>query len=805
MSFNRYHVLAFAVVATMHQTAFAQTSAYNIAAAPLAEAIAQIAVQNGISFSADPALLKGKTAPKIQGDYSVDAAFNLALTDSGLQLVKNEDGTVYSLKKSEHQQKTQSKYMGELKTIEVTAKGTHSKNEVAQLPTIIVNTEKNGSAKDGYLVKKITGVGLWGERDLQDTPYSMTVISQDLIENLQANSMAPIFKMNPITQDGGDQPSGNYNTVIRGLSSNNAVINGIPLAAYYSFTTMEDLERVETISGATGFLYGGGRVGGAVNYVMKKPTLENTRNITLGNYGGEQYYAHIDLSGQIDDKNIFGYRVNALYQDGDSVADIGKQQKFISLAFDYKPTDNFIMDFNYAYRDLYRTNQKLPFVIGTNTARPKLDVSKNYSPDYVSSEEKNHRAITSLKWKMNDIFSVRSSFLYETSDRETIGDAYAYTRSDGLYNASLYRYPKGGQNFESYAGNIYLDSKFKTYDIDHLLTVGYSENYAKYKRDKNWWVGDYWLTGITLDEIKNTVIPENPNPQGGRVTNWKMQYKNILIGDDITFNNKWSALVGANYATVIGTNYTDGIQDSKYDKSELTPTLSLIYKPFDDLTTYATYIESLEQGEIVSDDYSNAGTILNPLVSKQYEVGAKYTLNKNLLFTAALFRIEKANSYEDNTTTPKPTLTQDGEQIHQGLEFTATGKVTDNLTIFGGTTWMDLNVEKTENKAIEGKKPTNAASKMAKIYAEYAVPQIEGLTISGGAYYTGEKYGNTSNTDKVPAYTLFDIGARYSMLIAKYPTTFNLTLSNVTGKDYWANSNYLGDPRTFAFSVKTQF
>lgn len=53
----------------------------------------------------------------------------------------------------------------------------------------------------------------------------------------------------------------------------------------------------------------------------------------------------------------------------------------------------------------------------------------------------------------------------------------------------------------------------------------------------------------------------------------------------------WSALVGANYASVIDTNYR---VNTKYDKSELTPTLSIIYKPIEDLTTYTTYIESLE-------------------------------------------------------------------------------------------------------------------------------------------------------------------------------------------------------------------
>ena len=263
-------------------------------------------------------------------------------------------------------------------------------------------------------------------------------------------------------------------------------------------------------------------------------------------------------------------------------------------------------------------------------------------------------------------------------------------------------------------------------------------------------------------------------------------------------------MIGANYATVIQTSYSNGIQSSKYDKSELTPTLSLMYKPFDDLTTYVTYIESLEQGQIVNDDYSNSGEILDPLVSKQYEIGAKYSLNESILLTSALFRIEKANQYSDFAT-PKPKYVQDGKQIHQGLEITATGKVTDNLTIFGGGTLMDIEVEKSNNPAIEGKKPTSAATKMAKLYAEYNIPFISGLTVTGGAYYTGERYGDSMNTDKIPSYTLYDAGLRYKTKLDKYPTTFLVNVSNLTGKDYWASANYLGDPRSVAFSMKMEF
>ncbi|MCG3672409.1 TonB-dependent receptor [Aliarcobacter butzleri] len=751
----------------------------------LQEAVDSIVKEYKVTYISKSNSLKDKKIDEKKINYKENAlnSLNNILESNDLKAIE-EDGIIYIIEKPK--------------------KTTNSKTTI--LEEISVNDSyRTGSAESGYLTENITGVGLWGKRSLQDTPYSMNIISQELIENVQANDMAPIFKMNPITQDGGDQPSGNYNTVIRGFSSNNAVVNGMPLADFYSFTTMEDLERVETISGATGFLYGGGRVGGAVNYVTKKPTLEDKRSITVGNYGGEQYYGHIDLSGQIDEKKVFGYRINALYQDGDSVADVGKEQKFVSLAFDYKPTDNFTLDLNYAHRELERTNQKLPFVISSNTTRPTLDVSKNYSPDWTSVDEENDRVMTSLKWDINEIFTLRSSLIYETSDREIPGDAFAYTRADGLYDASLYRAPKGGQGFDSYAGNIYLDSKFETFGVNHLLTTGYSETYMKYKRDRNWNAGGgYWLTGKTLEEIKNTIIPANPNPHGGRVANWKTQYKNILIGDDIVFNDQWSALVGANYATAISTSYDNGVKDSKYDKSELTPTLSLMYKPFEDLTTYITYIESLEAGEPVGEDYKNEGEILDPYKSKQYEVGAKYSLNENILLTSALFRIEKSNSYEVDTT-PKPTLTQDGEQIHQGMELTVTGKVTDDLTLFGGGTLMDIKVEKADNPAIEGKKPTNAASKMAKLYAEYNLPFISGLTVTAGAYYTGEKYGNRLNTDKIPSYTLYDAGLRYKTKLDKYPTTFLLNVSNLTGEDYWASSNYLGDPRSVAVSMKMEF
>ncbi|MFW2601919.1 TonB-dependent siderophore receptor [Aliarcobacter butzleri] len=650
----------------------------------------------------------------------------------------------------------------------------------------------------------------------------MSIISQELIENVQAKDMNQIFKMNPTTQEKGEFTS-NFGGIqtpnIRGFHTLNPIVNGISYANTTATTPMmQDIERVEIISGATGFLYGGGRVGGAVNYITKKPTTKDLRNISAGSYGNESYYTHLDLGGQFDKDNTFGYRINGFYQDGELPNESKKEQKNISLVFDWKPTDNFYTDIKYSYKDILNNGASTYFMTWLPNIRENLDIKKNksYSPNWLESETKSDRFENNVIYNINDIFTLRTNLFYEETKFKD-GSIYLYdiTNEGVIKNYQSYFQKGAWQKTKNYGANIYFDSKFDTGSISHTLTTGYSLSSNKLFQSADQWSWYDFIGDINLNELKNLAEPDNSlwtsqtiGTQPKKPTS-QVQYKNILIGDDIIFNDQWSALVGANYATIINTSYSNGVQSSKYDVSELTPTLSLIYKPIEDLTTYATYIESLEAGTIVGSRFANENEILDPYKSKQYEVGVKYSLfDEKALLTTSLFRIEKANSFEDKSTVAslgKPTLTQDGEQIHQGIEIGLTGKVTDNLTLMGGVTFMDLSLEKATNPDLEGKKPTEAATKMAKLFAEYQIPYINDLFINAGAYYTGKKYGDSANTDIMPSYTLYDAGLRYKTKIDKYPTTFNLNVQNLTDKVYWTNSRYLGDPRSVAFSMKMEF
>jgi len=690
---------------------------YTISAGQLSDVLAQFAAASGVQLVFDSAMLTGLPSNGLQGSYTVREGFLRLLAGSGYGLVETGNDS-YSLHRA------------------TAAGGT------VTLPSLTVSTAadtlKQGTAEEGYRVSNISGIGLWGERSLRDTPYSISVVPSDLIENVNAQNMGQIFKMNPLTQEPTiNNQNGVSIVTMRGFLSANPVYDGIPMAEFIgSSMSVIEIDRVEILSGTSGFLYGGGRVGGAVNYVTKNSTDVPLRRLTFGNYGGTQFYGHADLGGKFDERGRFGYRANLLYQGGDTAIGEPVKQKVANIVLDGHLTDTLYADFKYTYNDYSKEATQPYFNMMERTA---IDTSKRYSPKWASNDMESHKAYTSLRWDPSKYFTLRSAFFYQDMRNRvntiTLNEQMDKTFIPGMRNIAW-------RKLENYGGYIYLDTRFSTFAVDHKLTLGYSSAFFEmFIPDDN---SDVFKSGTNLppNEIKNISEPDWGASFGSGTMSsvWVDRYNNILIGDDITFNDQWSAMVGFNYATTA--SKAAGVYgDSNYEKSKLTPTVSLLYKPIEDVTTYVSYMEALEKGTLVSNTYANHGEVLPPLVSKQYEIGAKYDINPNLLLSTALFRIEKANQYSDRAT-PIPSYVQDGLQVHNGVELVLTGKVTDNLTIMGGGTLMDISVEKSNNPTLEGKKPTEAAFRMGKIYAEYALPWVPRLSLTGGIYYTGEKYAD---------------------------------------------------------------
>ncbi|MHA6495062.1 TonB-dependent siderophore receptor [Pseudomonas borbori] len=782
--FKPFHpTLLAAAIALGGMAANAAAQSYQLPAAPLASTLNRIASEAGIVLSIDPSLTADKQSQPVEGDYGALAALQQALRGSGLQLVQSSAGT-YSL--------------------------APLPQDTVALPAITVTAAVPGEGGEtvGYRSEAVKNVGALGGMALQDSPYSMSVISQDLLQNIQATSLDDVFKLNASTQFTSPTTAGYASAVsMRGFSGsgNLSIANdGLRFSnSYDGGNFIEEMQQLEVLTGLSGFLYGPASPGGLVNYVLKRPTYERYNSVTLGNAGGENYYLHGDFGGPLDDAGVFAYRVNLLTQDGETAIDLQKRRRdMISVALDWNVSDDLLIQFDASHKKTENRGLTSYWYFADQARRPDakdLDNDKLYSQRWAFSDSEHDRIGSRFNWRLDDTFTLRGALAYTQFTEE-----YAYTgptvelaTPTGSYTQPLYAFAP--VETEETSGYLFLDAEFATGSIQHKTTFGYQGNVAR--------VRNYTDAGVYGRDMGiNVPYGEHPQiakpdfsadiGQGDQRLASRTQSDNLLIGDVITFNEQWSSILG-----LTRTRIETLSADINNAKAKTSPNMSLIYKPQPWLTTYASYIEGLQAGGLAPWNALNVNEAMAPLVSEQYEVGVKATVGETLL-TLALFNIDKPNAHINDAGY----YVQDGRQENNGLELGITGKVLPELTLVGGVTLLDPQVKDSGGAASEGQKPTNVASQLAKLYAEYDLNAMPGLALTGGAYYTGKQYSDEANLHSLPSFTTFDAGARYrAQLNADNALTLRANVSNLANKEYWLSSSYLGAPRTLTFSAQLEF
>lgn len=684
-------------------------------------------------------------------------------------------------------------------------------NNVITMNAVNVDGTREGSTQDGYRVKNVSGVGPWGKMKLQDTPYSVNVMSRDMLNNVQANMPTDAFKYNPYTQVYIQSNRIADNINMRGFYNTLRTQDGMRVVGA---ETLEDKEQVEVMTGASGFMYGIGSPSGVVNYVTKRPTYTPLANIQLGNAGGNSYYLHGDFGGALNDEGTVAYRLNVAGQDGDTYVDYQTVHKYLlSGALDWHVNDDVLLQFDAS--TYYNKTDGMQVAFAPANGQPlesldlsKIDSSKLYGQKWGFQRDKVSQMGSRLTWDLRDDLKWRSAIRYSLSEQERLNvNSTNITSFDAPYGESLYHISAAPTHtINTYN---YLDWQFSTASIEHTLTSGVSWDSSKSKASPDRTASKTIPGTFSFDHPTYVNKPDYSVGTGAKVDYTDNEYLNFIVSDTVKFNDQWSMLAGVNFTHDDFKTYdlVNGGVKSDYDKQRPTPTAALMFKPIPDVTTYVSYVESLEQGGTAPDTYNghdvtNAEQMLAPMVSRQYEAGAKATVGGTLL-TAAYFYIDKANQYVDPNTY---TYVQSGREVHQGMEFTATGKIVPRLTVSGGLTLMNAKVKKdAADTTLEGNRPVAVPNQMGKVLLEYDLPWVHGLTLTGGAFYTGDMWNNPQNTDHIPSATTFDLGARYQTSVSSKLVTFRLNVANITDKRYWLPYGYVSDPRYVTFSTELDF
>lgn len=666
-----------------------------------------------------------------------------------------------------------------------------------------------------YAPTSASQIGPLGKVELIDTPFSINVISRELIENLQAVAPDDLYRVNPVTQLSTPQTRFFTAVTMRGFSSASTKrIDGIPSTSTFMNVDLEDKERVEVITGLSGFLNGAGNVGGSLNYVLKRPTPQRFNQITAGLNGGTNAYIHGDFGGPIDAAGKFGYRINVVGQDGDTDVDYQSiERRFVSAAFDWNLTPSLRLQVDGSFTD-YRMEGTEPFWATSAGIRYPAapDADNFYGQPFTSTDTKQHHLGARVQWQVSKEISVRAGVVARESEIDLVVVNNTFIPGPvGTYGvqASAWEYPE----VETWGGFAFADAQFETGALKHTLTTGWygdSDERTNFVSSAGGWATLTYASGFNLAA---PVYVANPGlvPVGPKYKAQESTYDNFVIGDSIRWGEHWLALVGVNYAKIGDTAFgANGAITSDYDDDAFTPTYALIFKPVPVLSTYVSYMESFEKGGAAAATFggypvTNAFAIMPPLTSEQVEAGAKYQLGKAFL-TGAAFEIDKGLQYYDVSTVTRPIYVQDGRQVHRGFEFTASGEVVSGLSVVGGFTWLRAEIkENKQTPALVGKQPVNVAERSAKLYLEYALPYVKGLTLTGGVFYTGEQFVDTANTDELPSFTTGDLGVRYQTTVFGRATTFRAAVTNVTNENYWLNSTYVGTARALRVSAAINF
>lgn len=693
------------------------------------------------------------------------------------------------------------------------------------VPAVPVNatSPEEGTAAVGYQPQTATTTGPWGPAGIIDTPYSINVVSDELIENTIASRTDQIFEHDPLTQLNLNQSRG-YGSIIyiRGLrlDSGFTELNGLRVSGDL-IMPVEDKDRVEVLSGLSGFLYGPGNAGGLVNYVMKKPTASRLIDVTVGNYGGGQYFAHADLGGPMADGR-FGYRVNLVASDGDSPISRNHIEKWLaSGVFDWHVTDQALLEFQYSHQHYYETGTQADWgSFGGSFAHfdPNiLDPFRNYSQTWTFNRNDLDMGNVNFSYSINSHLNLRLAYqLFE------IADANVYTGNNINYDAGEYTYflaavsnaPMRHRNSTGYG---FLDWSFNTGPVSHKVTTGfYGDDYRLRTHQDNFGF-------VGLDTYAVSRYPQYaaaPSFGIGELpffTEESTLNRNWVIGDDLRAGDHWSALLGASRAEIDTQNFNpDGSSSSSYNKTATTPNASLLYKFTPWLTAYVTYIESLVNSGTAATTFDdqpvvNGNQAISPSLSKEYEAGLKLNVGGSLV-TAAVFNLNVANTYYESFNGGATyTYTNDGRQTDRGVELTTTGRILPDLTLVGGIVLLDAKITRTNTPYLEDQPPYGAARQMGKLFAEYDLPWVQGLTLSGGVNYVGRQlaneyaYPNPDAAEWLPSFTTFDLGARFTTELRGLPAVFRLAATNVANRSYWQQAEVTGAPRTIAFSITGKF
>ena len=660
----------------------------------------------------------------------------------------------------------------------------------------------------GGQVARGARLGMLGNKDVMDTPFSVTSYTAKTMADLQTVTVADALQRDPSVRSTGQTGGIVDSFFIRGFAIGEGNLGELAYDGVYgvapnyrAFT--EYTERVEVLKGPGALMYGlspNSGVGGVINIVPKRPLAEDLTRFTASYQSDSQVGGHLDISRRFGSENQFGVRFNGSLQGGDTAVDDQNRTVDIgAIALDYQG-ERLRLNLDFISQKENFEGASRPFTIAPGVEVPSAANGRtNVSQDWGWSDTKEQSALLGGEYDLNDSLTVFAHAGGGKSDVKRLSDQVPRLLNDAGDTSNIPGYYKF--NVDRSTADVGLRALFATGPVTHTTTLMATRYQDELSR------GITNGTDIRSNIYHPVDVPKQylAAPKVLRIS--ESELSGVALTDTLgMLDDRLQLTLGVRRQDIESRNYAaNGSVSSRYDDSATTPLVGVVVKPWEDVSLYYNYVEGLSKGDIAPGTAANAGETFAPYESKQHEIGVKYE-HGTFMTTLALFQIEKPSGEIGAGNV----FSVQAEQRNRGVELSVFGEVAKGTRLMGGVTFLDGELTDSATAANRGNKPVGVPDIQANLWAEYDTPWLEGFTLTGGAIYTDSQYVNQANTQELDAWTRIDAGARYATKIDGRPTTFRATVQNVFDREYWSGvASYgafsQGYPRTLQLSATVDF
>lgn len=544
---------------------------------------------------------------------------------------------------------------------------------------------------------------------------------------------------------------------------------------------MYNIERVEVLKGAGGFLYGGRALAGTVNLVRKQPTRGNFNEI--GIYGGSNsaIEATFDLNFDFADQNK-GLRINGLWSEADNYRDRNDSSAWaINPVFNWRMGENTTASLSLeAVESEYRPDSGVPVFFGSLLDVPR---ERNYSSPFDFSEQSVTRVQLDLEHRISDTLRLREKIYYAGLDWQSDGTLIVGALPSQQGGVDVFRTQSQLDDEQNFAG-VQFDAvwSFDTGAVSHQLITGLEVQ----RLDDDFTIGVAFLPNIdAFQPVETARLPLFQIPGQGLRSDGRSVVIAPFVVDQISFSDRLQVVLGARLDII---DYeAEGTVPTDRDDSQVSPLIAVVGQATDQLSLYAQYAESFEPPSTLT-----FGDV-EPEEGQQIEVGAKLELAEGRTrLNLSLYEIERSNlSIPDSSGITG----QQGDQRSRGAEIELHTQLAERFDLSLVYAYTDAELVEFAELVFFGPGPTDFfVADYSGNEAAFAPEQLAslwlskrfagGFGIAGGARFLGDQFAYADNALELDDALIVDATLSYR----RGPATWRLVLKNLTDEDYFTQA-----------------